>query len=106
MRLLLSLNQACALQWFLSLYSFRVAVDSLCLAQEDMAAADVAKMVDMSPTEVADLLGQGARNGPGAYDAAALAQEVVCVLMQLETALCVGVSASYQIISQHAFAAC
>lgn len=61
-----------------------------------MAAADVAKMVDMSPTEVADLLGQGSHNSPGATDAAALAQEVVCVLVQLESVLCAGMSASQQ----------
>ena len=61
-----------------------------------MAAATVAKMVDMSPTEVADLLGQGSHNSPGATDAAALAQEVVCVLVQLESALCAGMSASQQ----------
>lgn len=69
----------------------------VCHAQEDLAAADVAKMVDMSPTEVADLLGQGSHNSPGATDAAALAQEVVCILVQLEIALCAGTAASHQL---------
>lgn len=57
-----------------------------------MIAADVAKMVDMSPAEVAGLLGQGTHNSPESSDSAMLAQEVVCVLVQLELALCIGAS--------------
>lgn len=58
--------------------------------QEEMGAADVARMVDMSLAEVADLLGQGIDNSPVTSDAASLAQEVVNVLVQLEASLCTG----------------
>ena len=56
----------------------------LCL-QNDVSAAAVAKMVDMSLEEVADLLG-----GASDTDTAFLAKETVQVLLQLEAALCTG----------------
>ena len=55
-----------------------------------MSAAAVAKMVDMSLEEVADLLGGAARSGPGDADAALLAKELAQVLLQLEAAICTG----------------
>lgn len=55
-----------------------------------MNAAAVAKMVDMSLEEVADLLGGAARSGPGDTDAALLARETAQVLLQLEAAICTG----------------
>ena len=61
----------------------------LCL-QDDVSAAAVAKMVDMSLEEVADLLGGASGNSPSDTDTALLAKETAQVLLQLEAALCTG----------------
>jgi len=58
--------------------------------QDEVSAAAVARMVDMSLEEVADLLGGAAGNGPGDTDTALLAKEVAQVLLQLEAAVCTG----------------
>ncbi|DBA92530.1 TPA: hypothetical protein ACH3X1_002761 [Trebouxia sp. C0004] len=56
--------------------------------QDEVSAAAVARMVDMSLEEVADLLGGPAASGPGDTDTALLAREAAQVLLQLEAAIC------------------
>ena len=60
---------------------------ALVILQEDVNAAAVARMVDMSLEEVADLLGGAASRGPGAEDSALLAKQVAQTLLELEAAL-------------------
>ena len=60
--------------------------------QDEVSAAAVARMVDMSLEEVADLLGGAAASGPGDTDTALLAREAAQVLLQLEAAICSGQS--------------
>ncbi len=60
--------------------------------QDEVSAAAVARMVDMSLEEVADLLGGAAASGPGDTDTALLAKEAAQVLLQLEAAICSGQS--------------
>lgn len=55
--------------------------------QEDLNAAAVARMVDMSLQEVADLLGGASSQGPGAEDSALLAKQVAQTLLELEAVL-------------------
>lgn len=55
--------------------------------QGDVNAAAVAKMVDMSLEEVADLLGGASARGPGAEDSAVLAKQVAQTLLELEAGL-------------------
>ena len=55
--------------------------------QEDVNAAAVARMVDMSLEEVADLLGGASSHGPGAEDSALLAKQVAQTLLELESVL-------------------
>lgn len=52
-----------------------------------MNAAAVARMVDMSLEEVADLLGGAPACGPGAEDSALLAKQVAQTLLELEAGL-------------------
>ncbi|KAL0020086.1 hypothetical protein WJX79_009298 [Trebouxia sp. C0005] len=56
--------------------------------QDEVSAAAVARMVDMSLEEVADLLGGAAASGPGDTDTALLAREAAHVLLQLDAAIC------------------
>jgi len=60
--------------------------------QDEVSAAAVARMVDMSLEEVADLLGGVAPSGPGDTDTALLAREAAQVLLQLEADICSGQS--------------
>lgn len=60
-----------------------------------MNAAAVARMVDMSLEEVADLLGGPTTGGPGDPDAALLAKQVAQVLLQLEASVCSGLSLQF-----------
>ena len=60
--------------------------------QDEVSAAAVARMVDMSLEEVADLLGGAAASGPGDTDTALLAREAAHVLLQLDAAICSGQS--------------
>ncbi len=60
--------------------------------QDEVSAAAVARMVDMSLEEVADLLGGAAASGPGDTDTGLLAREAAHVLLQLEAAICSGLS--------------
>ncbi len=60
--------------------------------QDEVSAAAVARMVDMSLEEVADLLGGVAASGPGDTDTALLAREAAQVLLQLEADICSGQS--------------
>ena len=55
--------------------------------QEDVNAVAVARMVDMSLEEVADLLGGASSRGPGAEDSALLAKQVAQTLLELEAGL-------------------
>ncbi|KAL3148684.1 hypothetical protein ABBQ38_014099 [Trebouxia sp. C0009 RCD-2024] len=57
------------------------------LDQEDVNAAAVARMVDMSLEEVADLLGGASPNGPAGEDSALLAKQVAQTLLELEAGL-------------------
>lgn len=63
--------------------------------QDDVNAAAVARMVDMSLEEVADLLGGPTTGGPGDPDAALLAKQVAQVLLHLEAALCSGMALQF-----------
>lgn len=55
--------------------------------QEDVNAAAVARMVDMSLEEVADLLGGASPHGPAGEDSALLAKQVAQTLLELEAGL-------------------
>ena len=55
--------------------------------QEDVNAAAVARMVDLSLEEVADLLGGAFPHGPAAEDTALLAKQVAQTLLELEAGL-------------------
>lgn len=60
--------------------------------QDDVNAAAVARMVDMSLEEVADLLGGASSHSPGDADSALLAKQVAQTLLELEAALLSGSS--------------
>lgn len=55
--------------------------------QEDVNALAVARMVDMSLEEVADLLGGASSRGPASEESALLAKQVAQTLLQLEADL-------------------
>ena len=59
----------------------------LVILQEDVNAAAVARMVDMSLEEVADLLGGASSCGAGTGDSGLLAKQVAQTLLELEAAL-------------------
>ena len=64
--------------------------------QDDVNAAAVARMVDMSLEEVADLLGGASSHSPGDADSALVAKQVAQTLLELEGALLSSKHASKQ----------
>ncbi len=86
--------EACAVLWHVLCCAVLCCAEAcpVLWPQDEVSAAAVARMVDMSLEEVADLLGGAAASGPGDTDTGLLAREAAHVLLQLEAAICSGLS--------------